>query len=75
MENLAAASNSDYRQKPSIQVFPPVQGRFAVGSHSEPRVCVVPQMERAVVPSLTLLQSGVLACEAHAVWLGLSHET
>jgi hypothetical protein len=58
-----------------MQIFALVHARLAVGSHSEPRVCVVPHTEKVEVPSLTLLQSGVLASEAHAVWLGLSHET
>ena len=47
----------------------------AVGSHSEPRVCVVPQIEKAGAAELDALAERRAASEAHAVWLGLSHET
>jgi hypothetical protein len=65
----------DHRQNPSTQVFPPLQGKLAVGSHSVPSVCVVPQTAKLLAPSLTVLQSGVAVCAAHAVWFGLSHDT
>jgi hypothetical protein len=57
-----------------MQVLPAAHALSAVGSHSEPSVVVVPQIEYIAAPTVTVLQSGVAARAAHADAFGAAHD-
>ena len=57
-----------------MHVLPAAHDLSAVGSHSEPSVLVVPQIEYVVAPAVTLLQIGVSASEPQAEVFGAWHD-